>query len=204
MNINSPVFQFIDNLVDFIVLNLVFLITCLPLFTIGAALTAMYDVTMREAREEGGYIVKGYLNSFKKNFKQATIAFIIHFIIGALLIFNLIFWKALNTTTASIVLGIVAAMTIIWFISFLFTYSLIARFDNTIKHTLKNSLLVPFVNLKKTILLLAFQAIVFYLLYTIPEAKIFMVVLGFSFILYCNSILFVKIFKPFETKTVEA
>ena len=48
-NPDSPFFQFMNSLAAFIGLNLIFLITCLPIFTIGPALTALYTVTMKEA-----------------------------------------------------------------------------------------------------------------------------------------------------------
>ncbi|MFV0529336.1 MAG: DUF624 domain-containing protein [Lachnospiraceae bacterium] len=46
----NPVFDFINTLCNFIVLNLVFLITCLPVITIGTALSSLYHVTIKEAR----------------------------------------------------------------------------------------------------------------------------------------------------------
>lgn len=52
-NPDSPFFQFMNSLAAFIGLNVIFLITCLPIFTIGPALTALYTVTLKEARKEG-------------------------------------------------------------------------------------------------------------------------------------------------------
>ena len=68
----NPVLDFINTLCNFIVLNLIFLITCIPVFTIGAALSSLYCVTMKEARGEYGYLVRTYLQEFKKNFKSGT------------------------------------------------------------------------------------------------------------------------------------
>ena len=85
----NPVLDFINTLCNFIVLNLIFLITCIPVFTIGAALSSLYCVTMKEARGEYGYLVRTYLQEFKKNFKSGTKAFLILFAAGALLLFNL-------------------------------------------------------------------------------------------------------------------
>ena len=46
----NPITDFINTLCNFVVLNLVFLITCLPVITIGAALSSLYYVTLKEAR----------------------------------------------------------------------------------------------------------------------------------------------------------
>ena len=52
LNLNAPFFQFINTAFDFVVLNICFILTCLPVFTIGAALTALYTVTMAEAEDK--------------------------------------------------------------------------------------------------------------------------------------------------------
>ena len=46
----NPVIDFINTICNYIVLNMVFLITCLPVFTIGAAAAALDYVSLREAR----------------------------------------------------------------------------------------------------------------------------------------------------------
>ena len=62
----NPVLDFINTLYNFVALNLVFLITCLPVITIGTALSSLYYVTLREARGEYGYLVRTYLREFKQ------------------------------------------------------------------------------------------------------------------------------------------
>lgn len=63
----NPVLDFINTLCNFVVLNLVFLISCLPVITIGTALSSLYYVTLREARGEYGYLVRTYIKEFRKN-----------------------------------------------------------------------------------------------------------------------------------------
>ena len=48
---------------NLIILNLLTLLCCIPLFTIGAAMTALYTETMRMARGEEGSIVKEYFRA---------------------------------------------------------------------------------------------------------------------------------------------
>ena len=71
----NPVLDFINTLCNYVVLNLVFLITCLPVFTIGTALSSLYYVTLKEARGEYGYLARPYLSEFRKNLKSGTAAF---------------------------------------------------------------------------------------------------------------------------------
>ena len=102
----NPVLDFINTLCNFIVLNLVFLITCLPVITIGTALSSLYYVTLREARGEYGYLVRPYLTEFRKNLKSGTAAFGILFLVGAVLLFNLAFWYSFGSVVTSVLAGL--------------------------------------------------------------------------------------------------
>ena len=71
-------------------LNILFLVCSLPIFTIGASFTAMYYVTLKLAENEEGYIARGFLKSFKQNFKQATIIWLILLFFGIVLVLDLL------------------------------------------------------------------------------------------------------------------
>ena len=66
LNLNAPFFQFINTAFDFVILNICFILTCLPVFTIGAALTALYTVTMAEAEDKGLPFTKTYFHTFTR------------------------------------------------------------------------------------------------------------------------------------------
>ena len=72
-NMDNGLFRALGKLADLMLLNILFLVCSLPIFTIGASFTAMYYVTLKLAENEEGYIARGFLKSFKQNFKQATI-----------------------------------------------------------------------------------------------------------------------------------
>ena len=70
-------FRFLDRLWDLIVLNVLFIITCIPLFTVGAAISALYTVTMKcnknariYCQRSGNYSrsVKNYYNTSGQSF----------------------------------------------------------------------------------------------------------------------------------------
>lgn len=195
----NPVLDFINTLCNFVVLNLVFLITCLPVVTIGAALSSLYYVTLREARGEYGYLVRTYLREFKGNLKKGTIAFVILFLIGAALLFNMVFWFEMGTMTGTLLTGILIAAMIAWFLIFTYTFPLIGRFENSTKQTLKNAFGLAMSNMKSTFALIIMDAFVFFLCLYLSPMKLFMVLLGFAFVAYCQSFLFKKVFEPYET-----
>jgi uncharacterized membrane protein YesL len=59
-----------------VLINLLTLLCCLPIITIGAALTSMHDVLQMIIRKEDGYVTRRYFSSFRKNMKQATLLWV--------------------------------------------------------------------------------------------------------------------------------
>lgn len=80
INLDSPVIVFLTTVADFMILNILFILCCAPVITIGPAVSALYTITMREARHEGGYIFKPFFKAFKNNFKQAFLLSILYLI----------------------------------------------------------------------------------------------------------------------------
>ena len=68
-SMDNPFFQFIGKLVDLVWLNILTLVCCLPVFTAGAALSAMYSVLIKMALKEDGVITKPFFRAFKENLK---------------------------------------------------------------------------------------------------------------------------------------
>ena len=197
-NPDSPFFEFMNTLAAFIELNVLFLITCLPIITIGPALSALYTVTLKEARKEQGYIFSTYLKAFKKNFPQSVAAFLIQLVLAFLFVFNAVFWGEQNTVPGNICMFLMTLLLVVLAFSFLYTFPLLARFQNSLKQTFKNSVAIAVTNPRITLGLLAIQTIFVLACIAIPQAKIFMVLLGFAFIAYCNSLLLTRLFSLYE------
>ena len=70
----NPVIAFLNKMADLILLNLIFLLCCIPVVTIGPAITALYAVSLRSVRYGDGYVIQTFFRSFKQNFKQSFVA----------------------------------------------------------------------------------------------------------------------------------
>ena len=115
LNLNAPFFQFINTAFDFVILNICFILTCLPVFTIGAALTALYTVTMAEAEDKGLPFTKTYFHTFTRCFIRSSLLFAGCICIGALLLFCLFFWLSFESLLALIpsVLSLAALIALV-------------------------------------------------------------------------------------------
>ena len=58
-------------------LNLLWFVCSLPIVTIGASTTALYYASLKLVRDEDHHIVSQFFRSFRENFKQATVLWLI-------------------------------------------------------------------------------------------------------------------------------
>lgn len=196
--IGSSIFQFLDSLVDFVLLNLIFLVTCIPIITIGPSLSALLSVTMQEARGEHGYMIRSYIKAWKNNFKTSFLLFLFYLITGAILLFNFSFWLQLHSIMSHIAIIVLTLCAILYLLSLLYSFALDARFENSIRQTLKNSVLLALSHLKQTGILLLIVGIAVIILSVTPPFRAFMLIFGFAFLAYCASFPLIKVFHNYE------
>jgi len=202
-NIDSGVMSFLTKVADIMILNVIFIICCIPIVTIGASTTALYTITLKMVKNEEAYIFTGFFKAFKENFKISTIAWLIAMFMGAVLFADYQLSGTMNEPIATILRCIFFALIIVFFfwISYLFPY--IARFENTLKNYLKNAILISIANLPFTLLLTLIVAAIIALFIFVP-GQIFLILMtfwifaGFALHAYINSIILRKVFAKYE------
>lgn len=152
-DLDSPVMRFLSRMADLMILNVIMTICCLPIITIGASVTAMHYVMLKMVRNEEGYIVKDFFKSFKLNFKQATIIWLIMLVlifvfVGDYFIVN--YSGIVFPQKMGLVLAVVAALV---FIVSTYIFPVLSRFDNTIKNTIKNGCIMSIMAAPKAVLM---------------------------------------------------
>ncbi|HJB30308.1 MAG TPA: DUF624 domain-containing protein [Candidatus Blautia faecavium] len=201
-NMDNKFFVFMGRVADLIILNLICLVCCIPIVTIGASLTALFYVTLKMVRNEESYIIKSFFKSFKENFKQSTIINLIMLVTAIMLFFDLNISHNLTGTLSQVLSCIFIAFTFLYLLVFLYIYPLQAKFYNTIKNTFSNSLLMAIRHLPQTIIMLIVSLIPVAVLF-IPDIRIqatllmLVFLMGMSVIAYINSKFFVKIFDKY-------
>ena len=103
-DLNNPVWKFIGNLWDFFVLSVLTVLCSLPVVTAGAALTALYYVTLKMASDEEGKVVPQFWQAFRGNLRQVTPAWILLLLIGAVLGIDFLYGLTGGTNFASAML----------------------------------------------------------------------------------------------------
>lgn len=163
-NPDNKLWSTLSAAVDAVLLNLMWLISCIPLFTVGAATTAFYYTTHKVIRNQQSGIWKEYWSSFRSNFKQATKLWLLFFVIFLVFYFDIRICTAYIKTGAFV--GMLAyffialaAMALVWF---MYVFAYLARFENGCKATLKNAAIMAIANLPRSFVVLLILAATIY------------------------------------------
>ena len=211
LNPLNPFFRFMNVVVDLIGVNLLFLLCCVPIITIGPALSALYTITMRLVRNNKDTPVKSFWHAFRQNMKQGIVLELLSVGVGALLLYNT--WLTLQLRvgqqnsiyTVLFVLCLICLALYVAVVMYLFPLQ--AQFTNTIKGTLQNAFLMSIRHLPKTFCVAALPAVVCWLamqnagVFTFISVALFLI--GFVFIAYLQSHLFVSVFDIYIKQLTE-
>ena len=190
-------FRFTSRIADIFILNLIFVITCIPVVTIGAAVTALMSTSLKMSENKEGYIVRQYWKAFRQNFKQATGIHLIMAAIGALLGFDIYFWFSHKTGMSAVMLIGAVAMMFVYLMVLLYAYVQQALFENTVKANLKNGFLTALKNFPFTVLMMVCLAVVTAAVYFLNSAKAFMLLFGFGLYGYLTAFIYRRIYREY-------
>ena len=190
----NKVLSAINRFVDLVVVNVLFLITSIPVITIGASISAMYHVLIRMTDETEGTIYKTYFKAFRSSFKKATIVWVPILLILYMLYYNLTFIPQITSgIPAAILMGIQALVALLVFCVVQYYFPLTGYFENTVGTTLKNAFLLSFAYLPKTLLFLALTLLIPFLVFLMPGIVYIVMFLGL--IILFSAIAYIKAFR---------
>lgn len=140
----GPLMSFITKIAYSAYLNILWFICCLPIVTIGASTTALFYVTLKIAKNEEGNITRAFFHSFRENFKQGTLIWLILLAVGIVLgvdgyvLYHMRFSNAFWTVITAIFLVAAIAYAII----VMYIFPLLSRFQNTTMAMFKNAIMI--------------------------------------------------------------
>lgn len=204
LNEDNVIHIFLNKLGDIIVANLLFLVCCIPIITIGPALTALYHCMLRTVKGNNNGTTKTFFRAFKENFRQSLIVWLGLLAVGFILFLNIRFLQ----NTASVVskplfyvsLGIAGLVIILA----LYIFPVIAAFANTTVNLLKNAYVFAFLHFPSTLAIAVITILPMFMTYRdiklLPLYACCWFFFGFGLTAYVNSLLLYRMFKPFLEK----
>ena len=192
---NSRLGQILTRLGDLILLQLAFLVTSLPVVTIGAGITALYSVSKKLRADSVSYILPAYWAAFKENFKTATALWLCLLAAAAVLLFDLRFCQSSQAAWAGYLQIFLYLVCIAVYLLFLYSFSQAAWFENRFARYLKNSFRLALSHPGLTLLLTAIHAL-FLVLAEYARPLVFLI--GVSGCVYGKALLLCRLFFPEE------
>ena len=202
---DSPFFRFMAKVADFMILNILFVLASVPIITMGAAYTALYDVLTKMDTKREVPAASGFIKAFKSNLKTSTKLWVIILVVAAFLITDA--YLVGNVIPLSVEVQVtmfIAFLVLLFFWVMVSGYILVlqARIENPIGRTIKmavaltlvhlipNSIFTGIISLVPVVVLFGFTQIFF---------AVFPVWFfgGISVLAYLNSKIYMKILKKY-------
>lgn len=208
-NLDNPFMQFLARIGDMILVNFLFIVCSLPVFTVGASLSALYKVAQDMAIEEDRGSVRRFFRAFRENFRQATATWLLVLVFFIGMGCNLLLIQAYLTGLAAQVCKWLLYVIIFLMLGITaYLFPLIARYENTLRQHFTNASVLAIVKLPRTVAAVALNILPFVIAYfsipTFIRTMVFWFALGFSMVGYINSTLFQPVFAQIEQTPPQA
>ncbi len=204
---NGPIFRSLSFVADLVIGHFLCLLCCIPVFTIGAAMTALAKVTQDMVRLQEPGVARTFFRAFRENFRQSTVCWLVCLAVGVVVVLDFLLLNDVLTgaaQSAGFVLWVLVTVVYLGVMAWLFP--LIARYEGTTGQHLKNAILLSAAKLPRTLIMVAVHALPFVLLLfplVLSKVIIFLAVIGFGLSAYLDARLMKPVFRALEGQTGE-
>lgn len=213
-NPDNPFMQFLTRIADYFIVNFFVVLLSFPIITMGAAITAANKVMQDFQFDNEQPVMRSFFKSFAQNFKQSTLVWLL-VLLAALLLFGdlILVYVYVGGYFKLIMFALLGSACIVVLGAAFYAFSLIARYENTLKQHLRNSVLLAIGHLPKTILILLLYASPI-LLCLLPEGEealartlatvmVVFSIFGFSLLVHLQTRLLKPVLMKLEEKPEE-
>ena len=199
----SPVQRFLNKMADLLILNIITLLMCLPIITAGAALTAMHYVLLKMVRGEEGYILRSFFRSFKREFRQATVLWILFVALAALMASNLVMVLQGSGRYPIWLPSSIVVVAVLELMFMIYTFAMLSRFDDSIYHTLLNAVTLTFAELPRSLEMAVITIIPLIAFFRVSILLPVLILFGLSVPGYACAMIYDPVFRKIEKQIWE-
>lgn len=165
-----------EKILDLVTVNLLFLLSCLPIVTIGIAKMSLYQTLFVIKDSRRVKVTAMYMQAFRKNWKVGFKLGLLELLIVGISLFDLmLFWRQ-ETLPFQMLKATCIGVIIFTSLLFLCVYPLAAKFEMTIKDLLQTSLIMVSLHFPWFFLMIALLAAIIFFL----SSSGFVLLLGFT------------------------
>lgn len=178
-----------------VTLNLIFVLFCIPVVTIGPAIAAMSKVLRDFANEKPVFLWSDFVEAFKKNWKQGLIMSIIDAVAFMLIVVSFMFYshQAATNMIFYIPLFLVVLIAFLGIMLNYYIFLMIPTLDMKLKDMLRNAFLLSILGIKTNLCTLFFT-----LVFTFACCYFFVFSLLIGIVLYFSTYGFIVVFNSYQ------
>ena len=196
--------RFCEKVLDIVTVNLLFVVSCLPIVTIGVAKISLYQTIFEVKSSRRVPVFKTYMRAFQQNLKLGLQLGLLELGIFLISVVDLsLFWGQTSLgfqLIKAICLGILIFLTLVMLAS----YPIAARYDLTWKEVLQKGLLLVSFNFVWFFLMFAIILLIMMLLYlsgfTLVLGGSAFLLFGFGFLTFWQTGLIEKLFAKYQSE----
>lgn len=194
----GKIYSGMERIYQILLLNSIFIISCLPVVTIGVALASAYGTAYKMIDHSEGVLYKEYLRQLKLNMLPATKLWVL-----ILAVIGVGFWTFPYVQSFMVGNKIAYYLTMV-FITFLvlmslYLFPLIARFDNSLSGTVVNAMILSFKHLPQSIIVffITIGGVVIVPIY-LPKLLFVWLFTGIGTVIFINANILMNVFKKYD------
>lgn len=175
-NTDNLFMRICEKILDLVTVNLLFLLSCLPLVTIGIAKISLYETLFEIKGARRVKVTAMYMQAFRKNWKVGLKLGLLELLLVGISLFDLVlFWKQ-ETMLFQMLKATCIGVIIFTSLLFLCIYPLAAKFEMTVKDLLQTGLIMVSLHFLWFFLMIALLAVIVFFL----SSSGFVLLLGFT------------------------
>jgi uncharacterized membrane protein YesL len=205
---DSVLMRALTRVADLMILNVLFLVTSLPVVTLGASLTALNFVSLRIASDTDRTIVGDYFRSFRRNLRQATlIGAILAAVIGVFVAWYIVVTRLVPASFGQIVLlGAWYLLLFLFAMTVLYVFPYLAKFEGTTREVFRNARLMSLRHPLAPLVVIVVSVLAVVVSIFEPKATgygLLWLVIGFAGIAFVGALLYARVFARYAPDEAE-
>ena len=203
----GPLAGFLNRFIDLILLNVLWFLCSLPVFTAGASTCAVYEVTVRCALHESPPVIRTFFQAFQRCLKKGVALFFVFCGAGVFLAADL--WCAFQWNTRFQFLMVVVILAAAYFYLAVLThvFPVLMYFDTGVKESIQKAFFLSMSNGVFTVFIMVLNVLPILLILMRPvyfgQILFFYFMIGFSVIAMFCSMHLIRLFDPERVKEAE-
>jgi uncharacterized membrane protein YesL len=195
MNIlDSRVYKWLETATDFFLLNLIWLVACLPVVTVFPSTAAMFGVVRDWVRGKDSSLTRTFIARFRENLGQSLLVGTIWAVFGIALFFDFLVASQLSYWAEIVLKSVLVLVSTVYAFGSVYLFPVMVHYDTDWKTVIKNSLLISVGRLPTTLACLVFLVVMVGLTVVVP----FLVVITGSITAYVVYKLCDRVFRQID------